>query len=202
MLQWRWHVIVGKFKQEDATKALDHQLGLNRVTESSQPEARKKGLNHVSIKNNHLTVLALFQGKQPQYVRSLFITKALQPRKLVNFIQFQYDFSALKLYASATPNRSKGQQLRGCLRHGCQSRKLVRAACLLVGGAATGPNLGYMMTSSSTPASERVPLDFKELGIHSSDCCQDTEPGSGYNSFECETMDQDFDTFDFGGFAF
>ncbi|GCC33722.1 hypothetical protein chiPu_0012192 [Chiloscyllium punctatum] len=102
----------------------------------------------------------------------------------------------------ATPNRSKGQQLRGCLRHGCQSRKLVRAACLLVGGAATGPNLGYMMTSSSTPASERVPLDFKELGIHSSDCCQDTEPGSGYNSFECETMDQDFDTFDFGGFAF
>ncbi|XP_059496874.1 uncharacterized protein si:ch1073-83n3.2 [Stegostoma tigrinum] len=98
-------------------------------------------------------------------------------------------------------NRSKGRQPRGCLRHGSQSSKVVRAACLLVGGAATGPNLGYMMTSSSAPASESVPLDFKELGIHSSDCCQDTDC-SAYSSFECETMDQDFDTFDFGGFAF
>ncbi|XP_041035415.1 uncharacterized protein LOC121272713 isoform X1 [Carcharodon carcharias] len=101
----------------------------------------------------------------------------------------------------AKPNRSKGRQPAGCLRHGSQSSKVVRAACLLVGGAATGPTLGYMMSSSSAQPSETAPLDFKELGIHSADCCQETDC-TGYNSFDCQTMDQDFDTFDFGGFAF
>ncbi|XP_078097735.1 uncharacterized protein LOC144511338 [Mustelus asterias] len=101
----------------------------------------------------------------------------------------------------AKPNRSKVRQPAGCLRHGYQSSKVVRAACLLVGGAATGPTLGYMMTSSSAQPSQTVPLDFTELGIHSADCCQEADC-SGYNSFDCETMDQDFDTFDFGGFAF
>uniref|UniRef100_UPI00398EBE6D uncharacterized protein isoform X3 n=1 Tax=Pristiophorus japonicus TaxID=55135 RepID=UPI00398EBE6D len=101
----------------------------------------------------------------------------------------------------AKPSRSRGRRPVACLRHGSHSHKVVRAACLLVGGAAAGPTLGYMMTSSAAPPSETAAPDFKELGVHSADCCQEADC-TGYNSFDCETMDQDFDTFDFGGFAF
>ncbi|XP_067875421.1 uncharacterized protein si:ch1073-83n3.2 [Heterodontus francisci] len=97
--------------------------------------------------------------------------------------------------------RSKGRQPSGCLRHGSQSNKVVRAACLLGGAAAGGPTLAYMMTSSSAQPPATAPLDFKELGIHSADCCQEADC-TGYNSFDCEALDQDFNTFDFGGFAF
>ncbi|XP_072346376.1 uncharacterized protein [Scyliorhinus torazame] len=101
----------------------------------------------------------------------------------------------------AKPNRSKARQASGCLRHGSQSRKAVGAACLLVGAAATGPTLGYMVTSSTAPPSETAPLDFTELGVQSADSCQGADI-TGYNSFDCEAMDPDFNMFDFGGFAF
>ncbi|XP_072885524.1 uncharacterized protein [Hemitrygon akajei] len=99
------------------------------------------------------------------------------------------------------PNRSKVRWSADCLRHGAQSHKVVGAACLLVGGAAVGPTLGYSVTSSAAQPSTTASPDFKDLGIHSSDGCQEADCGS-YSTFECEAMDQDFDAFDFGGFAF
>ncbi|XP_055519663.1 uncharacterized protein si:ch1073-83n3.2 [Leucoraja erinacea] len=102
--------------------------------------------------------------------------------------------------AAARPTRSKVRWSAACLRHGAPSRKVVRAACLLVGGAAVGPTLGYTVTSPGAQPSDTALPDFKELGIHSADGCQEAD--CGYNPFDCETMDHDFDTFDFGGFAF
>ncbi|XP_069063644.1 pleckstrin homology domain-containing family B member 1-like [Pleurodeles waltl] len=86
-----------------------------------------------------------------------------------------------------------------CLRHGSQMHGGVKAACLLMGGAAAGPSLGYMVTSTNASNSgEAPPPDFKELGYHPS---ADVE-GCGYNGMDYEGMDHDFDAFDFGGFAF
>ncbi|XP_069765025.1 uncharacterized protein [Narcine bancroftii] len=101
----------------------------------------------------------------------------------------------------AKPIRSKAHRSAACLRHGAQSHRVVRAACLLVGGAAVSPTLGYTMTSSAAQPPDTALPDLKELGIHSTDGCQELDCG-GCNLFECETMDQNFDTFDFGGFAF
>nr|XP_060640448.1 uncharacterized protein LOC132780725 [Anolis sagrei ordinatus] len=89
-----------------------------------------------------------------------------------------------------------------CLRHGPCSRPGVRAACILVGGAAAGPSMGYMVTSAGAghPA-ESHPPDFKELGYHPSAC--DATAEAHYESLDCEGLDQDFDSMlDFGGFAF
>lgn len=86
-----------------------------------------------------------------------------------------------------------------CLRHGCPARAGVRAACLLVGGAAAGPTLGYMVTSATAgqPGDSPRP-DFKELGYHPSAYDSD----SPYEALDFEGLDQDFDALDLGGFAF
>ncbi|KAL8219984.1 UNVERIFIED_CONTAM: hypothetical protein K2H54_037365 [Gekko kuhli] len=86
-----------------------------------------------------------------------------------------------------------------CLRHSSLARARVQAACLLVGGAAAGPTMGYMVTSANAgqPA-ESHPPDFKELGYHPSAC--DSEPQ--YEALDYEGMDQDFDVLEFGSFAF
>ncbi|OCT68040.1 uncharacterized protein LOC121397063 [Xenopus laevis] len=86
-----------------------------------------------------------------------------------------------------------------CLRHGSQLHRGVKTACILMGGAAAGPTLGHMVTSShgSHYADSAAPSDFRELGYHAS---VDTE-GCQYN-MDFEGMDQDYNTFDFGGFAF
>ncbi|XP_053123294.1 uncharacterized protein LOC128332703 isoform X2 [Hemicordylus capensis] len=86
-----------------------------------------------------------------------------------------------------------------CLRHGSPARKGVKTACLLVGGAAAGPTMGYMVTSATAGhPGESQPPDFKELGYHPSAC--DSEPQ--YEALDYEAMDQDLDMLDFGGFAF
>ncbi|KAJ7304385.1 hypothetical protein JRQ81_011940 [Phrynocephalus forsythii] len=86
-----------------------------------------------------------------------------------------------------------------CLRHGFPARAGVRAACILMGGAAAGPTMGYMVTSSAAGhPTEPHPPDFKELGYHPSAC--DSE--SQYEGLDYEGLDQDFDMLDFGGFAF
>ncbi|XP_048355310.1 uncharacterized protein LOC125434243 isoform X1 [Sphaerodactylus townsendi] len=86
-----------------------------------------------------------------------------------------------------------------CLRHSSLARAQVQAACLLVGGAAAGPSMGYMVTSANTGQSaESHPPDFKELGYHPSAC--DTE--SQYEALDYEGMDQDCDVLEFGAFAF
>ncbi|XP_066495046.1 uncharacterized protein [Tiliqua scincoides] len=86
-----------------------------------------------------------------------------------------------------------------CLRHGRPAPTGVKAACLLVGGAAAGPTLGYRATSATAGNPEdSPPPDFKELGYHPSAC--DSE--SHYEALEYEGMDQDFDALDFGGFTF
>ncbi|KAM4611219.1 uncharacterized protein O3C94_022620 [Discoglossus pictus] len=85
-----------------------------------------------------------------------------------------------------------------CLRHGSQLHHGVKTACVLMGGAAAGPTMGYMVTSShSSPAETSAPPDFKELGYHPS---ADVE--GGQYDLDFEGIDQDFNTFDFGGFAF
>lgn len=87
-----------------------------------------------------------------------------------------------------------------CLRHSSLARApRVQAACLLVGGAAAGPTMGYMVTSANAgqPA-ESHPPDFKELGYHPSAC----EAESQYEMLDYEGMDQDFDMLEFGSFAF
>ncbi|CAM5172601.1 unnamed protein product [Eretmochelys imbricata] len=87
-----------------------------------------------------------------------------------------------------------------CLRHGSQMHAGVKAACLLMGGAAAGPTMGYMVTSATASRpGEMHPPDFKELGYHPSAC--DSE-ASQYETLDYEGLDQDFDTLDFGGFAF
>nr|XP_008121512.1 PREDICTED: uncharacterized protein LOC103281534 [Anolis carolinensis] len=89
-----------------------------------------------------------------------------------------------------------------CLRHGPCSRPGVKAACILVGGAAAGPSMGYMVTSAGAghPAESHLP-DFKELGYHPSAC--DAVAEAHYESLDCEGLDHDFDSMlDFGGFAF
>ncbi|XP_054854945.1 collagen alpha-1(I) chain-like [Eublepharis macularius] len=86
-----------------------------------------------------------------------------------------------------------------CLRHSSLARARVQAACLLVGGAAAGPTMGYMVTSAHAgPSTESHPPDFKELGYHPAAC--DTE--SQYEALDYEGMDQDFDVLEFGGFGF
>ncbi|XP_068106770.1 uncharacterized protein [Hyperolius riggenbachi] len=85
-----------------------------------------------------------------------------------------------------------------CLRHGSQLHWGVKTACVLMGGAAAGPTLGYMVTSShGARAVEPATPDFRELGYHPS---ADVE-GCQYD-VDFEGVDQDFNTFDFGGFAF
>ncbi|XP_073405261.1 uncharacterized protein [Dendrobates tinctorius] len=85
-----------------------------------------------------------------------------------------------------------------CLRHGSQLHWGVKTACVLMGGAAAGPTLGYMVTSShGARSSDTAPPDFRELGYHPS---TDIE-GCQYDG-DFEGMDQDFNGFDFGGFAF
>ncbi|XP_075178684.1 uncharacterized protein LOC142250405 isoform X2 [Anomaloglossus baeobatrachus] len=85
-----------------------------------------------------------------------------------------------------------------CLRHGSQLHWGVKTACVLMGGAAAGPTLGYMVTSSHGARSiDTAPPDFRELGYHPS---SDVE-GCQYD-VDFEGMDQDFNGFDFGGFAF
>ncbi|KAM3911835.1 uncharacterized protein RB166_020359 [Leptodactylus fuscus] len=85
-----------------------------------------------------------------------------------------------------------------CLRHGSQLHWGVKTACVLMGGAAAGPTLGYMVTSShGTRCMDTAPPDFRELGYHPS---TDVE-GCQYD-VDFEGMDQDFNGFDFGGFAF
>ncbi|XP_074872659.1 uncharacterized protein LOC142024498 [Carettochelys insculpta] len=87
-----------------------------------------------------------------------------------------------------------------CLRHGSQMHAGVKAACLLMGGAAAGPTMGYMVTSATASRpGEMHPPDFKELGYHPSAC--DAE-ASQYEMLDYEGLDQDFDGLDFGGFAF
>ncbi|XP_069500517.1 uncharacterized protein [Ambystoma mexicanum] len=99
----------------------------------------------------------------------------------------------------ARARHGKDKCSSSCLRHGSQMHGGVKAACLLMGGAAAGPSLGYMVTSTNAPQSgEGAPPDFKELGYHPS---ADVE-GCGYNGMDYEGMEQDFDAFDFGGFAF
>ncbi|XP_075463031.1 uncharacterized protein LOC142498663 [Ascaphus truei] len=85
-----------------------------------------------------------------------------------------------------------------CLRHDSQLHCGVKTACVLMGGAAAGPSLGYMVTSthSARPA-DTPPPDFRELGVHPS---ADAEGWQHEVDFDC--MDQDFNTLDFGGFAF
>ncbi|XP_063793898.1 uncharacterized protein LOC134949331 isoform X2 [Pseudophryne corroboree] len=85
-----------------------------------------------------------------------------------------------------------------CLRHGSQLHWGVKTACVLMGGAAAGPTLGYMVTSSHGARSvDTAPPDFRELGYHPS---ADVE-GCQYD-VDFEGMDQDFNGLDFGGFAF
>ncbi|XP_042295128.1 uncharacterized protein LOC121915203 [Sceloporus undulatus] len=86
-----------------------------------------------------------------------------------------------------------------CLRHGSPSRPGVKAACILVGGAAAGPTIGYMVTSATAGhPTESHPPDFKELGYHPSACDSEMQ----YEALDYEGLDQDFDMLDFGGFAF
>ncbi|XP_078236010.1 uncharacterized protein LOC110075714 isoform X1 [Pogona vitticeps] len=86
-----------------------------------------------------------------------------------------------------------------CLRHGSPAGAGVRAACVLMGGAAAGPTMGYMVTSSTAghPV-ESHPPDFKELGYHPSACNSESQ----YEALDYEGLDQDFDMLDLGGFAF
>ncbi|KAM4696610.1 uncharacterized protein WCC33_015353 [Rhinophrynus dorsalis] len=86
-----------------------------------------------------------------------------------------------------------------CLRHGSQLHRGVKTACILMGGAAAGPTLGHMVTSGhgAHSADSGAAPDFRELGYHPS---ADTE-GCQYN-VDFEGMDQDYNAFDFGGFAF
>ncbi|XP_025049189.1 uncharacterized protein LOC112548243 isoform X2 [Alligator sinensis] len=87
-----------------------------------------------------------------------------------------------------------------CLRHGSPALPGVRAACLLMGSAAAGPTMGYMVTSAPTARpTEALPPDFKELGYHPSACDPEAAP---YDALDYEGLDQDFDAPDFGGFAF
>ncbi|XP_075771711.1 uncharacterized protein LOC142823883 isoform X2 [Pelodiscus sinensis] len=87
-----------------------------------------------------------------------------------------------------------------CLRHGSQMHAGVKAACLLMGGAAAGPTVGYMVTSATAGRpGETHPPDFKELGYHPAAC--DAE-ASQFEMLDYEGLDQDFDGLDFGGFAF
>ncbi|XP_053257769.1 uncharacterized protein LOC128420228 isoform X1 [Podarcis raffonei] len=88
-----------------------------------------------------------------------------------------------------------------CLRHGPKPPNTgVKAACLLVGGAAAGPSMGHMVSSSTAgPPADPHPPDFKELGYHPSAC--DSEPQ--YEApLDYDGMEQDLDMVDFGGFAF
>ncbi|XP_075043023.1 uncharacterized protein LOC142102210 isoform X2 [Mixophyes fleayi] len=85
-----------------------------------------------------------------------------------------------------------------CLRHGSQLHWGVKTACVLMGGAAAGPTLGYMVTSSHGARSiDPAPPDFRELGYHPS---ADVE-GCQYD-VDFEGLEQDFNGLDFGGFAF
>ncbi|XP_071979771.1 uncharacterized protein [Engystomops pustulosus] len=85
-----------------------------------------------------------------------------------------------------------------CLRHGSQLHCGVKTACVLMGGAAAGPTLGYMVTSSHGARSmDTAPPDFRELGYHPS-----TDVDGCQYDVDFEGMDQDFNGFDFGGFAF
>ncbi|XP_075692781.1 uncharacterized protein LOC142660016 [Rhinoderma darwinii] len=85
-----------------------------------------------------------------------------------------------------------------CLRHGSQLHWGVKTACVLMGGAAAGPTLGHMVTSSHGARSiDSAPPDFRELGYHPS-----TDVEGCQFDVDFEGMDQDFNGFDFGGFAF
>ncbi|CAH2314272.1 Hypothetical predicted protein [Pelobates cultripes] len=86
-----------------------------------------------------------------------------------------------------------------CLRHSSQSHWGVKTACVLMGEAAAGPTLAYMVTTSHSarPAETTSTPDYRGLGYnHSSDI-----EGCQYD-VEFEGMDQDYNAFDFGGFAF
>ncbi|XP_069043770.1 uncharacterized protein [Lepisosteus oculatus] len=96
-----------------------------------------------------------------------------------------------------------------CLRHGSgvESRRAVRAVCLLMGGAAASSALGYL-GSCNPPATTAAghtpeiqpPAELRELGYHPAVLSPDPE-ASHFTTFEFEG-DQDFDAFDCGGFAF
>ncbi|KAM9326655.1 uncharacterized protein PAF06_002877 [Gastrophryne carolinensis] len=109
---------------------------------------------------------------------------------------------------SQTKDKTQGKESRAahgkvkcpprCLRHGSQLHCGVKTACVLMGGAAAGPTLGYMVTSShGARVAEPTTPDFRELGYHPG---ADAE-GCQYDA-DFEGMDQDFNGFDFGGFSF
>ncbi|XP_077337418.1 uncharacterized protein LOC143982500 [Lithobates pipiens] len=92
----------------------------------------------------------------------------------------------------------KGKCPPHCLRHGSQLHWGVKTACVLMGGAAAGPTLGYMVTSShGTRVVEPASPDFRELGYHPS-----ADAEGGQYDVDFEGIDQDYNAFDFGGFAF
>ncbi|KAM8952276.1 uncharacterized protein RCH25_043068 [Pelodytes ibericus] len=84
-----------------------------------------------------------------------------------------------------------------CLRHSPQPHRGVKTACVLMGEAAAGPTLAYMVTTSYCARSaETVSTpEFREVGYQAS------SGGSQYD-VDFEGMDQDYNAFDFGGFAF
>ncbi|XP_051775004.1 uncharacterized protein si:ch1073-83n3.2 [Erpetoichthys calabaricus] len=101
-------------------------------------------------------------------------------------------------------SRSKiGKRSASCLRHGRDSHHAMKAVCLLMGGAAAGHSLGYMVTLATSAGNslETPPPDFKDLGYHPSTCSQEAD-SPHFDSFEYESADQDFDSFDYGAFSF